>query len=155
MDLSFINAFTQSTYTILKDYLNLTSRKGKLQIRTQSATCKGMAIIIGITGDIKGNIIFNMKLDTGFRITERFNEEYIAEVNDLFISTMKEFGNIVCGNAMMSLENAQLDCDITPPGILLGEEMSFAEESDVEIIVVPFITDIGTINISVIKQKSE
>lgn len=154
MELGYINAFTRSAYNILKSYLDIESQKGVIEKKSNTSPFKGIAILLGVTGEINGKIIFDMSHATGFRLAERFNQEYINEINDLFISTMKEFGNVICGNAMIELEKININCDITTPTIILGEHMHIAEESDTEIIMIPFVTDIGEIDINVVREKS-
>lgn len=151
--IKYVNAFTRSLYSILKDYLGINSRRGQIELKSKTSPIQGVAVLVGVTGDVDGKVILDMKQEVGHRLTSKFNEEYNSEINDMFISTLKEFGNVVCGNAMTTLEGDSLDCDITTPTIIIGEHMALAEESTTQIIMIPFITDVGQIDINVVMEK--
>ncbi|MBN8215422.1 MAG: chemotaxis protein CheX [Spirochaetes bacterium] len=150
MNLEYINAFTMSMWDILKNYLNIDSRKGAVEVKANTAPFKGVAVLVGITGTTTGKVIFDMDRDTGFRLTTKFNDEFHSEVNDIFIATLKEFGNVVCGKAITNMGKAGDGLDLTTPTLILGEHMVLAEERGTEIIMVSFHTDIGQIDINVI-----
>ena len=153
MDLAYINAFSKSTYDLLKNYLDVDSQKGQLELKTQASPIRGVAVIVGITGQINGKVILDMALEVGHRLTTRFNEEYSSEINDMFISTLKEFGNVVCGGAITRLTSQ--DLDITPPTIILGERMTLVEEKGTEIVMIPFHTTLGLIDLNIVVNPSK
>jgi len=152
MELAYINSFTRAAHSVLSS-LEITCSKGQIEILSSTKPFKGVAILLGILGDRRGKIIIDMENATGFHLAGKFNDEHVSEISELFISTLKEFGNIVCGNAMISLEQNGINCDITTPTIILGEELRIAETGDNEIIMIPFITEMGRIEINVIQES--
>lgn len=150
MNIEYVNSFTKATYDILKNYLNVESRKGPVARKDSMAPFKGVAVLVGITGPVTGKVVFDMALDTGFRLTTKFNDEFHSEVNDIFIATLKEFGNVCCGKALTSLGKEFDGLDLTTPTLILGEQMILAEERGTEIVMVTFVTDIGVVDVNVV-----
>ncbi|MBL8992646.1 MAG: chemotaxis protein CheX, partial [Spirochaetia bacterium] len=88
-------------------------------------------------------------LETAHRLSARMNGEPSTEITDLFIATIKEFGNIVCGGAVVRLDQLKRSFDLSPPTVILGEQMMLATESRSEILVIPFLSDLGQIDLNI------
>ncbi|MBL8993630.1 MAG: chemotaxis protein CheX [Spirochaetia bacterium] len=149
MTLDYINAFTTSFYDFLKNEMGTESTKGKLQIKNPMSPIKGVAILVGISGELSGNILIEMDKATAHRLSAKMNQEPSEEVNDLFIATIKEFGNLVCGGAVVRLDKLNKDFNLSPPTVILGEHMILALESKTEILLVPFLSDLGQIDLNI------
>ena len=110
---------------------------------------EGVAILVGISGELSGNILIEMDKATAHRLSAKMNQEPSEEVNDLFIATIKEFGNLVCGGAVVRLDKLNMDFNLSPPTVILGEHMILALESKTEILLVPFLSELGQIDLNI------
>lgn len=81
-------------------------------------------VILGIVGDIQGQIIFNFKGESPEKIVSKLLNRPIKDEEELKISGVAEFSNILSGNAITDLfEETGGKIDITPPSIVLGNHV--------------------------------
>jgi len=155
MDLNFINAFTQSLYLICKNQLNIDCKKETLEIRAHPIITRGVSLIITTQGQVEGKIIMAMELESSYMLTTRLVDEYINAVNDQFTLAFKEFGFMICNKATSSFSQKKIKCQLSLPLVLVGEGVRLAELSEVQIVLVPFQTDIGRIDTYFIVEHKE
>lgn len=149
MNLDYINSFILSFYDFLKNQIDLESRKGRLEIKSMRSPMRGVAILVGISGELTGTILIDMGLETAHRLSSKMNGEPSSEITDIFIATIKEFGNLVCGGAVVRLDQLKRSFDLSPPTVILGQQMVLAMESKSEILVIPFLSDLGQIDLNI------
>ncbi len=82
-----------------------------------------LTTVIGISGDIKGQIAFSMPTDTAKKIasTMMMGME-IQELDDMAFSALGELTNMICGQAIIGLSTRMITADITPPIIRHGND---------------------------------
>lgn len=81
-------------------------------------------VILGIVGDITGQIIFNFKNESPKKIVSKLLNREIINEEELEVSGIAEFSNILSGNAITELfEETGGNIDITPPSIILGNHI--------------------------------
>ena len=114
-DLDVVNAFSKGTVIILKSYFNSKVLKGDVRIYRNANHVGGVIVFIGITGDLSGRLMFNMSKSTAFKLASALNSESITIIDDIFVSTIKEFVNMVAGSAINDLYTKHIDLDMTPP----------------------------------------
>lgn len=149
-DLDVVNAFSVGTVVVLKNYCLTNVKKGQVKLHKNSSSVKGLTVFVGITGDLTGKLIFNLKKETAFKLVSSLNREPINKTNDIFVATMKEFTNLVAGAAINELSKKHIDLDMTPPSIIISDEMSMIKEGSNQVLSVSYETDIGSIMLSLI-----
>ena len=81
-------------------------------------------VIMGIVGDITGQIIFNFRGASPEKIVNRLMGREVKDEEELKISGVAEFVNILSGNAVTDLfEETGGKMEITPPSIILGNHL--------------------------------
>jgi chemotaxis protein CheX len=115
----------------------------------EAFTCKyNLTTIIGLSGNIKGNIALSMPYDTAKKIASiMMMGMEITEIDEMSVSALGEMTNMICGQALMELSSQNLSIDITPPTIIHGDKME-AYISQVETIVVDISSSIGSIELN-------
>ena len=115
----------------------------------ESFTCKyNLTTIIGLSGNIKGNIALSMPYDTAKKIASiMMMGMELTEIDEMSVSALGEMTNMICGQALMELSSQNLSIDITPPTIIHGDKME-AYISQVETIVVDISLSIGSIELN-------
>ena len=108
-DLDVVNAFSKGTVIILKSYFNSKVLKGDVRIYRNANHVGGVIVFIGITGDLSGRLMFNMSKSTAFKLASALNSESITIIDDIFVSTIKEFVNMVAGSAINDLYTKHID----------------------------------------------
>lgn len=83
-----------------------------------------VAIIIGLAGQISGQIIYCLSEETVFNITSKMIRQATNELDELTISAITEFINVLSGNATIELvEAGSKKLGMSPPSIIMGRGM--------------------------------
>lgn len=149
-DLDVVNAFSKGTVIILKSYFHSKVGKGDIRVFKNANHVGGVIVFVGITGDLSGRLMFNMSKATAFKLASILNMENIASIDDIFIATIKEFVNMVAGSAINDLSTKHIDLDMTPPAILMSEQMSMLEKENDQILSINYKTELGDIFMNLI-----
>ena len=81
---------------------------------------KGVAIVVGITGKIKGRFLLDMCLDTAVELAKIFDPHSNDE--DFALFSIAEFGNILSGGAITMINDKfkGTGLRLAPPSIFTG-----------------------------------
>ncbi|MFN8578435.1 MAG: chemotaxis protein CheX [Candidatus Sericytochromatia bacterium] len=105
-------------------------------------------IILGISGQIRGQIIYGMSESFALSIASHMMELHITEADDLTISALSEIGNIITGNASTKLSDLGLLCETTIPKVIRGKDKNLKlYNNNVQLINV--FTSMGTLSVSI------
>jgi len=77
-------------------------------------------IIIGITGDLSGEILYRFPKETTLEMVKIMCGMEMNEIDDFVTSAMGEIANIISGNAITGLSEQKIVCDILPPRVIVG-----------------------------------
>lgn len=122
----FTNAACQ-TLKLLLDVDALTESADRVGVCTDDTGRVNVAI--GLTGDLSGEALYRFPADTSLEIVKIMSGMEFTEIDEFVTSALGEIANIISGNAVTDLINSNITCDILPPRILEGEELSFSDET--------------------------
>jgi len=149
MDVKYINPFIQGLLDVVS-MLGMTSmtRTG-LAKKAYLQTENEVNIIIGLTGEVKGNIVFSMPEATAKNIASAMMAGVPVEKLDLIPkSALCELANMIAGNSASKLEGLGLRFNVTPPTLITGKNL-LALISQVETLVINFTGDQGPLEMNV------
>lgn len=108
-------------------------------------TSQGVAVVVGITGELKGRVLIDMPLFTALELALRMDNELNKE--DLALFTIAEFCNIASGGAITSMNNEykQAGLRLVTPSIFSGANSKIFSPSLKETMLT-YITRFGKIN---------
>lgn len=88
-------------------------------------SASGVAVLVGITGQYSGRMIFDMSADTAKNLANRLLKQEIEDL-DRIHDVVAEFANIVAGNAISKLnkEFRGAFLRVSPPGTFAGEKFT-------------------------------
>ncbi len=149
MDIKYINSF-------INGFLNVTGMMGingiqrtGLSKREKLRTDNDVNIIIGLVGDIQGNVVLAMHEETACKVASTMMGGMPVEKFDLMPrSALSELANMMAGNSASQLEGMGVKINITPPTLIHGRNM-ISLISQVETIVVQFTGNEGPIEINI------
>ena len=149
MKAEFINPFLTAAFMVLERLGNKTTDKGKLTLKSSPIEGNDVNTIIGVTGDIRGQVLYSMNIDTAMKLASMMLMGMpVTEFDELCKSAVNELGNMITGNAASELGNSGFNCTITPPTLFMGREVTVSIKNS-QILVIPIITDFGEIAINV------
>lgn len=82
-------------------------------------------VIMGMAGQVSGQLIFGFKEETAKKIAETMIEQEVLELDELTISAVAEFTNVLAGNSTIKLVEDEKNKKIgmSPPSIVQGKNM--------------------------------
>lgn len=147
MKVEYLNPFITGIYEILKQFGIGEIRRGKINLCKGGIKTNSNAVIIGLTNDINGRVIYDMDMKTSFNIAELIIGEKRESFDEMVKSAIGEFANMVTGRAISILAEKGYKFKISPPTLFTGNKM---EISDINIpaLVVPIECALGTITVN-------
>lgn len=137
INVEYINPFISAAQTVLKDFCNIETSMGKPYLKQAAYEGNILTVIIGVTGELKGQVLINMRAETACNIASHMMMGMpVPELNDMAKSAVSELSNMILGNAATIFSTNNITLDITPPSLVLGDNMVFSV-SDSKTICVP------------------
>ena len=127
MNVEYINPFIEASQTVLKQIANIEVKLGKIFIKNSPYGSDCVVIIIGITGNIRGQVIFTMSKKVALKIASAMMCGVpVTELDEISKSAISELTNMILGNTATILYNRGIGIEITPPSLLLGDNMQIS-----------------------------
>jgi len=153
MKVEYINPFIEASLSVFKTLLGADAKMGKIYLKSSPFTVGDMIIMIGIVGEIRGQVCLELTFDTAQKIVSTMMEGITAiDMDEIGKSAIAELGNMIMGNTCTILSKNKVKIDITPPTILTGEKIRISNKSAT--IGIPLIIqDYGIININITAEE--
>ncbi|MCB2359145.1 chemotaxis protein CheX [Clostridium estertheticum] len=122
MDVNHINPVLES-FNIILPQLGLNDiKKNGISVKGKYIKSKGVVIIIGIIGDVKGNIIYGMSVETAKKIASiMMMGAPVDNFDELPQSAISELVNMLTANVAMNFSNDNINIDISTPTLIEGD----------------------------------
>lgn len=106
-------------------------RIGKMGAKGKDLVDTGVVIILGIVGDVKGNVVYTLSVDSAKRIASTMMMGMpIEQFDDMAKSALQELTNMLTANAATFFSNIGITIDISTPTLLQGENISIKMNSE-------------------------
>ena len=155
MRLEYINPFVEASCEIIQEVLGDEVVKEELFLKETTVPILGVAVLIGLTGSVRGRVLIDMNIDTALKIASamNFGDEFSA-FNDLAKATITELANMIGGRAITELHNEGFSFQVSPPTIFTGTDMEVSSPH-LEAFIVPLKTPFGRIEVNVAVKERE
>lgn len=147
MKVEFINPFVKAAIDVLRAEVSSDVQRGKLRLETSASSSHDVAVMIGLTGEAQGFVLYGMALETAKQIVGKMMGQEVEEFDALAQSGIAEMGNVITGLASRGLAETGFHCNITPPTLIIGQKTTIGT-LDIPRIVLPIIATCGEIEIS-------
>ena len=150
MNVEYINPFINVSINLVQMVCNAKVERGQIFIKNSTFMAESVVIIIGISGEFKGQVFFSMDESTACKIASAmmFGME-VNSLEEMAKSAIAELGNMIMGNVSTEFYNTGIRIDITPPTVLVGKDIAVSTKG-VKTICVPLILEnMGKIEIDV------
>jgi chemotaxis protein CheX len=133
----YINPFIKSSVEVLSQMVQMNCEVGRPTLKTSPYSANNLIIMIGITGDIKGQAILSFDEVMAMSIVSKMmGGMEITELDAIGKSALSELGNMILGNSATLLFNAGIKVDITPPTLMIGNNLSIST-NQMQVISIP------------------
>ncbi len=117
-------------------------------------TTEDLTVIIGVTGRLKGNVLYEFSEATARAIAGAMMGSPVDQLDEMALSAIGELANIITGNATIQLAAAGYSCDISPPVILQPKGLEIRATTGIQINV-RFDSALGPVGIRVGLSEAE
>ncbi len=142
------NPFISAAVQTFKKELNIELKRSDLNVKDAPVPSKDVTIIIGVTGPVKGQVVYSMDQNVAEAIAKSMLPGTLpAQQKKLVNSAVSEMANIITGQASIILAGDNHVIDITPPAVFCGGvTMDFLS---IQTICMTFISSIGSVEINI------
>lgn len=124
--------FLQATEEVLNQVLDEVVDPGQMALAPQPVSILEVAVILGLTGDQEGRVLFEFGQETALRIAGAMNfGETFVELDSMCRATLSELGNLVAGRAVTIFNDGGGNLQISPPILMCGMGMRSSDQSGV------------------------
>jgi len=149
MNVEYINPFTQATFDVLSQFGTFDPKLGKLSVKEENVTSIGVAIIVGIIGEVKGQIVYSLTEETAKQIASTMMMGMPVDAFDeMAKSAVSELSNMISGHASTAIAAKGFTIDIAPPTLITGKDVKVASNVK-KVVVVPVTTTAGVLEINI------
>ncbi|KKO50948.1 chemotaxis protein CheX [Paenibacillus sp. DMB20] len=149
MKAEVINPFLESARHVIEQVMQVSPSTGNLGVREITRIDDHIWILIGMTGQMSGDIVFGLHEQVALRMVSVMMGGYVlTEMDEMGQSAISELGNMISGNASMILSNQGVHVDITPPKVI--RSVNVTHFSTKKALSIPLLMDgIGELDIQV------
>ncbi|WP_276838366.1 chemotaxis protein CheX [Anaerovibrio lipolyticus] len=123
MDVKLVNPFIDAFTTVLPQMGFPTPQRTGMTVNNQSAVSQGVAVIVGFTKEIRGNVVYNMSEDTAkFIASTMMMGMPVESFDEMAQSAISEMSNMLTANAATNLTALGLEVDISTPSLTVGSD---------------------------------
>lgn len=122
--------------------------------RQSASSSEDVLTMIGITGDVRGQIIFRIPLKVGLEISSAMmGIPPVTSLDQMAQSALLELGNMICGNAMTIFTEKGTSMNITPPTLVVGNSIEVSGTEMNTLYTTLSINDSGSIELTVLYEE--
>lgn len=125
INVDHINPFLMASTKILKEMCFVDARLGKPFIKDPIFLDNTLVILIGITGEMKGQVMIAFEHEIACDIASKMIMMPVTQMDEFAKSAICELGNMILGNTATIFSTKGIEIDITPPTVGSGT-MSFS-----------------------------
>lgn len=116
-----INPFLMAAKKVFQDMCFIEVQIQKPTLKEASFNSDSWVIIIGVTGEMRGQVLIGMSKSDACMIASKMCMMEVTEIDDFAASALSELGNMIMGNAATVFSSQNIGIDITPPTLSHGE----------------------------------
>ena len=123
MEVKLVNPFIDAFTTVLPQMGFPTPQRTGMTVNNQNAVSQGVAVIVGFTKEIRGNVVYNMSEDTAkFIASTMMMGMPVESFDEMAQSAISEMSNMLTANAATNLTALGLEVDISTPSLTVGSD---------------------------------
>jgi len=125
VDAKLVNPFIDAFTTVMPQIGFQSVTRGKVSVKDKPTISRGVAILVGFTRDVRGNVIYNMEEAVAKSIASTMMCGMpVDEFNDMAQSAISELSNMLTANASTNIASLGLTSDISTPSLTVGTGFS-------------------------------
>ena len=115
-----VNTFLMAATKVIAEACNMTPRVGKPFIKNSTFTSESIVIMIGVTGEMQGQVMIAFEKDVALKIAAGMMFMEVTQLDEISKRAICELGKRIMGNASTAFSVKNIGIDITPPSLCEG-----------------------------------
>lgn len=149
MKVQYANPFVTSAIEVFQKEIGIKLTRKELTTKDSAVPNHPVSIIIGVTGPVKGQVVYSMAETFAFNVTKAMLPNKLpAEIKKMTNSAVSEVANIITGQASIKLAGENATINITPPAVISAKNLS-VDFLKIPTISLSFISGIGELEINI------
>ena len=141
MDVKYINPFVDSFLDVMPQLGFTDVSRVNLSLRSQDFIYSGVIVLVGIVGELRGNVVFRMDTEEAERIASAMlMDTETRELDEMAKSALSELANMIAANAATNFANTGILIDISTPRLIYGENV-LVKMSAKQVLCINFLCD--------------
>lgn len=153
MNEKVIKKFVNSAIQVLSTELGVGTGVGQPSAQTDYYVTQGVTALIGVTGRLRGMVIFGLKEETALKLVSHMMGSEFLKLDEVAQSGVAEMANVIVGSFVTSLAELGLSCGITPPAVVIGKD-TVISTPNIKRLVIPLQVPVGTIEIQLALREN-
>ncbi|QKS70669.1 chemotaxis protein CheC [Paenalkalicoccus suaedae] len=147
MNATHINAVCRATKTIMTSHLGVDLTPNKPHMGIGSIDSNDVAVVLGVSGELSGQIICSLTSDTAKKIVgTMMGGMTVDTLDEIGWSAIQEFGNWVAGSTATELSKESCIIDVTPPVVNEGASRFHSAR---KFITIPMGSTLGLLHVHI------
>ena len=149
MKAEYANIFIRSATRVFTHEIGVGLSRTGIARKSAPVPSLPVSIIIGITGAIRGQVVYSMDTNFAFQVAKAMIPNKLpSELRKLTNSAVSEVANIITGQASIALAGEDRLIHLTPPAVFSGIDMK-VDFLSIPTIALSFISEIGVLEINI------
>jgi len=143
-----VEPFVLAAMKVFEAELGASVTRGELALDRSGRTTNEITVLITISGEIEGTVLYGVEKAVANRIASALLGEPKVEFDEMSESAVAELGNIISGQAAIALERAGTFCTLSPPSVIVGTGTKLPSVEAPMLIVPIQVEEYGTVRIA-------
>ena len=131
MDVKYINPFLDAFLSVMPQLGFSEVKKQSLELKEKNIKSSGVMVILGIVGDVKGNVVYSLDVDSAKKIASVMMMGFpVNDFDDMAQSAVSELTNMLTATASMNFANIGTSINISTPTLMFGEDFEMKMNID-------------------------
>ncbi len=126
MKAEYINPVLIASEKIIKTVLRLEITLGQLSLLEEHNLKESLAIVIWVTGDFHGRIMFGISKKVACNIASIMMGSTVDKLDDFSKSAVGELANMILGRTGIIFSNRGIEVNISPPTLIEGDKLTIS-----------------------------
>ncbi|SHI83072.1 chemotaxis protein CheX [Clostridium cavendishii DSM 21758] len=149
MDIKFVNPFLDAFLNVMPQLGFTNVEKKSLSVKGKNIKSIGVMLIVGLIGDIKGNVAYGIDMESAKKIASTMMMGMpVTELDEMAKSAISELSNMITANASTNLANMGTNINISTPTLMVGTEFEAKMNTD-KVLCVELLVDGNLIEVNI------
>jgi chemotaxis protein CheX len=147
--LPFVSSIKQATNEVLAGSIpefSVVAKEVEVIKSSEISLSTGLFIIVGLTGKIKGRIIYRFDNISALKVASKMMMTDMTILDEMACSALSELANMISARTLMMPEFQELAIDISPPTLFQGKTVTL-QSLRIDVIRLPFEFPKGCVDV--------